>query len=168
MWGFRVLYRYPLCDALFCGDGAGVFGQTLLHRLLMGKISLDEWGSSWLPSNPPPPFHNPNCLKYILVQCLGSGLSRDYVVGIATTPWNGRTGVWIPVGARNFVFSKKSRLTPGLTQFLAQWTPSFFTVCKATTHFHLMSRLRMSGAIPLPPSPPVCFYSMDRDNFTFR
>ena len=69
---------------------------------------MNDEAHDLLPPPPPNPpcFHHPNCLKYILVQCLGSGWSRDNVVGIATTQWNGRTGVWIPVGATNFVFSK--------------------------------------------------------------
>ena len=119
---------------------------------------------------PPPPypqcFHQCNCLKHILVQCLGSGWSRDNVVGIATTLWNGRNRVWIPVGTRNFVFSRNVQTDSRATQSLVQWTPWFFTVCKATIHFHLMPRLRISGTIPL--LPHVCFYSMDRGSFTFR
>jgi hypothetical protein len=33
------------------------------------------------------------------------------------------------------------------------------------TDFHIVSRLRMSGAIPL--LPPTYFHGVDRENFTF-
>jgi hypothetical protein len=35
---------------------------------------------------------------------------------------------------------------------------------KLTTDFHLMPRLRMSGAVLLL---PICLHAADRDNFTF-
>jgi hypothetical protein len=38
-------------------------------------------------------------------------------------------------------------------------------VMKLTTHCHLTSRLRLSGAIPLFPS--LCLHSVNRENFTF-
>lgn len=34
-----------------------------------------------------------------------------------------------------------------------------------TTHLHLVVRLRLSGAPPLPPS--ICLQGLHRDNFTF-
>ena len=36
---------------------------------------------------------------------------------------------------------------------------------KLTTRLHLVSRLRMSGGIPL--LPPISLHGMDKDNFTF-
>ena len=66
-----------------------------------------------------------------------------------------RTGwskVRIPVQARDFPFYKTSRTVLGPTQPPTQWEPRFFPRGKATgtsklsTHFHLVPRLRMSGA----------------------
>jgi hypothetical protein len=37
---------------------------------------------------------------------------------------------------------------------------------KLTTHIHLVSNLRISGAIPSPPTTPLCLQDMDSDSFT--
>jgi hypothetical protein len=64
----------------------------------------------------------------------------------------GRSGLRIPVGARDFSFLQKSILTLGPTQPPIEWAPRFWGWgVKLITHIPLASRVRMSGPIPLIP-----------------
>ena len=48
---------------------------------------------------------------YIVVVAAAAAIVFDvFVVGMATSLWNGRVGLRIPVGARDFPFSKTSGL----------------------------------------------------------
>jgi len=66
----------------------------------------------------------------------------------------GISGFRFPDSSRDFVFSEKSWPNPEPTQPLAQRVPGLFVLWvkrtrrEVTTHFHPVSRLRMSGAIP--------------------
>jgi len=113
-----------------------------------------------------PCFNHLNCLKYIIVQYLGSGWSRDSVVGVTTTLWNGHTGVWIPVGARNFLFSRnvqtKSRAHP------VSRAMDTAVLYRVYSDYSLPSSAKFKNEWSYTSTPPVRFYIMDRGNFTFR
>jgi hypothetical protein len=81
--------------------------------------------------------------------------SRSSVIDIATTLRAGRSGARIPVGRRYFSLLQKRQdrlwvplsLLPGgyRRYFLGVKRPEH----KLTTHFHIVPRLSMNGAVPL-------------------
>jgi hypothetical protein len=84
---------------------------------------------------------------------------RGSVVGIEAKLLPGRSGGRIPVGARDFLFSKTCWPALWPTQPPTQWQLDFFPGGKATGvgltyHLHVVPRLLMSGAIPLLPYTP--------------
>jgi hypothetical protein len=88
---------------------------------------------------------------------------------IRTTIWAVRSGVRIPVVARDFLFCKTFRHCLASTQSHIQWLPGFFLGGKAagslTTHLHLAPRWRLSLATPL--LLHVCHHGVDEANYTF-
>jgi hypothetical protein len=74
-----------------------------------------------------------------------------------TTSWT----IWnlIPTKQDIFLFSKMSRLVLRPTQ------PPTERGTEVTTHLHLLLRVKMSGCVPLVPTPLICLHGMHKDNF---
>jgi hypothetical protein len=88
------------------------------------------------------------------------------VVGIVTKLLAGRSGVRIPLDIRDFSLHQNLQTGTGSNQPSIQWVPASFADSKVegreVNHaFHLMSRLRMSGAILV-----ISFHGVDREIFT--
>ena len=76
----------------------------------------------------------------------------------------------MPAGTRDFSLSQNVQTGSGATQPPVPWLQEFFPEGeKLTTHFHLMPRLRISGAVPLYPPLPYAFMAWTVENvFRYR
>jgi hypothetical protein len=76
-----------------------------------------------------------------------------------------------PSMTKRFFFSKTLRLSLGPTQSPSQWVPGFFFsgVKRPGSKVNPspQSRAKVKNEVYLPPRPPLCLHSMDRENVTF-
>lgn len=81
---------------------------------------------------------------------------------IAQSGWSVEEPVRFPAEAKNFIFCKTCRPAAGSG---ALYPEERWSGLKMTTHFHVVPRSKMGGAIP--PS-FVCLHGLHRDIFAFN